>query len=82
MIDTLDSVHVCESTFASSLGFESFEDLIEASEPMLSSYGELWFILELPEHHWLAWPFPEWDASHRFATYEEAVTFVRPFEWD
>lgn len=81
-LSTLDAVHACESTFAHSLGFETFEELIEASEPMVSSYGELWFILELPERHWLAWPFPEWDASHRFASYEEAVAFVRPADPD
>ncbi len=78
MMTTFDAINTCEATFAQGLGFESFDDLIEASEPLLSSYGELWFILELPEGHWLAWPFPEWDDTHRFSTREDAIEFVQP----
>lgn len=78
MMIALDSLHACEATFATSLGYDSFDELIESSEPILSIYGELWFIVELPEGHWLAWPFPEWDDSHRFHSREEAVEFVRP----
>ncbi|HET6424269.1 MAG TPA: hypothetical protein VFG20_11335, partial [Planctomycetaceae bacterium] len=78
MTVTPDSIHVCESTFARSLGFETFDELVEASEPVVSLDGELWYIVPLPVGHWLAWPFPEWDDSHRFATREDAIEFTWP----
>lgn len=78
MTASLDLIHTNEETFAQSLGFESFDAILEASEPLLSLDGELWFVVHLPDEHWLAWPFPEWDDSHRFETYEDAVEFLRP----
>lgn len=73
-----NSIHVCESTFARSLGFRSFEDLVDAAEPVVSIYGDVWYVVELPAGHWLAWPFPEWDESHRFASREDAIQFIHP----
>ncbi|HUQ69955.1 MAG TPA: hypothetical protein VM165_10550 [Planctomycetaceae bacterium] len=82
MSTTTVPMQVCEGAFARSLGFETFDDLIEASEPLFSSVGELWFVAELPDGHWMAWPFPEYDDTHRFDSYEEAAEFVRPSALD
>jgi hypothetical protein len=75
---TLDPIQASEAAFARSLGFHSFDDLLEASEPLLSPDGELWFIVELSNGRWLSWPFPEYDDTHQFASYDEAMDFVRP----
>ncbi|MDZ4686241.1 MAG: hypothetical protein SH850_14330 [Planctomycetaceae bacterium] len=78
MSATLVPLQPCENAFARGLGFEAFDDLIDASQPLFSPVGELWFVAELPNRHWLAWPFPEFDDTHLFATYDAACEFVSP----
>lgn len=78
MSTTLASMELCERAFARGLGFETFDKLIESSQPLYSPVGELWFVAELPNGHWLAWPFPEYDDTHRFDSYEDAIEFVSP----
>jgi hypothetical protein len=78
MSTTSAPMQVCEGAFARGLGFESFDQLIDASEPLFSTVGELWFVAALPDGHWLAWPFPEHDDTHRFDSYEAACEFVKP----
>ncbi|HUQ68911.1 MAG TPA: hypothetical protein VM165_05275 [Planctomycetaceae bacterium] len=78
MTMTLISPRACENAFARGLGFEQFDDLVDASQPLFSPVGELWFMAALPNGHWLAWPFPEYDDTHLFDSYEEACEFVSP----
>jgi hypothetical protein len=77
-MSTTLSLQICERAFARGLGFESYDDLVDASQPAFSPDGELWFIAELPDGHWLAWPFPEYDHTHQFESYEDACEFVSP----
>jgi hypothetical protein len=78
MNTTLVSLPDYEGDFAHSLGFEQFDDLIDASHPLFSPVGEVWFVAELPNRHWLACPFPEYDDTHVFDSYQDAYEFVAP----
>lgn len=78
MIASRPPVHACEAAFARGLGFDDYLDLISVSQPTLSPVGELWFLAELPNQRWLAWPFPEYDGTHIFDSYSSASEFVRP----
>jgi hypothetical protein len=78
MSTMLIAPQACQKAFARGLGFERYGDLVDASQPLFSPVGELWFVAQLPNRHWLAWPFPEFDDTHRFPSYEEACEFVAP----
>ncbi|MDZ4687840.1 MAG: hypothetical protein SH850_22435 [Planctomycetaceae bacterium] len=78
MSTTFLPLPVCEEDFARSLGFETFDDLIDASEPLFSPVGELWFVAPLSNGDWLAWLFPDYDDIHEFDSYEAALDFVQP----
>jgi len=67
-----------ERAFARSCGFASLEELLETSEPVRAVDGELWFLAPLPDGHWMAWPYPDLDASHQFVTHEESLEFLKP----
>ena len=67
---------VCEELFALRLGFLSFDALMEIAEPAYSAVGQLWFLVRLPDHRWLASPVTDIDDTHRFPTVGAARDFV------
>jgi hypothetical protein len=76
MMTTLPPPRASENGFARGLGFDQFDDLVDASQPLFSPVGELWFVAPLPDGRWLAWPFPEYDDAHLFETHEATCDFV------
>lgn len=67
-----------ETAFARSCGFDSYGEIIDASEPVTAADGELWYLTPLPTGRWLAWPFPALDDTHQFDSYGDSVEFIRP----
>lgn len=68
-----------EEEFAEALGFESYEDLMEASEAVIREGDIYWYVTRLPNGRWVAWDEAELSLSRTayFATYEEAAEFHR-----
>lgn len=66
-----------ELEFAEALGFDTFEDLIAASEFVVREGDIDWIITELPDGRWAAWDDVEFalDRVEYFATREEAEAF-------
>jgi len=63
--------------FAKGLGFESYEDLMEASEAIITEGDVDWYVTQLPDGRWAAWDDAELslDRVEYFATREEAEAF-------
>jgi len=61
--------------FPRGLGFETFDDLIQASETIVSPVG-LWYVTHRSDDQWAAWPFPAYDDVNLFNSYKDACEFV------
>src|SRR5690606_7841305 len=63
--------------FAEALGFDTFEDLMAASESIVQEGDIDWFITALPDGRWAAWDDVELslDRVEYFDTREEAAEF-------
>lgn len=72
-----------EQDFAAALGFESYEDLIQASESRHKQGDIDWYITELPDGRWAAWDDAELalDRVYYAKTRGEAVTYLESV-WD
>jgi len=68
-----------ESAFAEALGFDTFADLMAASESVVREGDIDWFITALPDGRWAAWDDAELslDRVAYFDTREEAEAFHR-----
>jgi len=68
-----------ELEFAEALGFDTFEDLMAASESIVREGDIDWFITALPDGRWAAWDDAELapDRVAYFDTREEAEAFHR-----
>lgn len=68
-----------EEIFAQALGFDSWGDLMNASEHIVSEGDIDWWISRLPDGRWAAWDDKELaiDRVERFDTWEEAIEFHR-----
>jgi hypothetical protein len=76
MSATLIPREVSEEIYARRLGFSSFDELIDVSEPAYSPTGRLWLIAALPNRRWLASPVNEYGAAEQFPDAEAARDFV------
>ena len=64
--------------FAEALGFESYEDLLEASEVVVREGDIYWYVTPLPGGRWAAWDDAErlsLDRVEFFLTREAAVQY-------
>jgi len=63
--------------FAQSLGFASYEQLVQASEVVVTEGDVDWYVTPLADGHWAAWDDAELapDRVAYFDTHEEAVAF-------
>ena len=64
--------------FAEALGFDSYEDLLEASEVVVREGDIYWYVTCLPGGRWAAWDDGEWlslDRVEFFLTREAAVQY-------
>lgn len=63
--------------FAETLGFDDYESLMQASEPVVHEGDVDWFISQLPDGRWAAWDDAELslDRVEYFDTREEAIEF-------
>jgi len=70
---------VDEEAFAKVLGFDSWSDLMNASEHIVSEGDIDWWVTQLPDGRWAAWDDKELAAERveRFDTREEAINFQR-----
>jgi len=73
--------------FAKALGFNTFEDLMAASESIVREGDIDWFITALPDGRWAAWDDAELslDRVEYFDTREEAAEFhqsLNEIEWE
>ena len=68
-----------EEAFAKVLGFDSWSDLMNASEHIVSEGDIDWWISRLPDGRWAAWDDAELaaDRVHYADTREEAIEFHR-----
>lgn len=70
---------VDEEAFAKVLGFDSWSQLMDASEHIVSEGDIDWWISRLPDGRWAAWDDAELsvDRVEYFSTRKEAVDFQR-----
>ena len=64
--------------FAEALGFDSYEDLLEASEVVVREGDIYWYVTPLPGGRWAAWDDAErlsLDRVEFFLTREAAVQY-------